>query len=567
LSGWVRMVSDVTQVYRRQTLFPVPAQDYAETEHGEVFTRGWVAEFILDLLDYRPEQDLVTRRLVEPACGAGAFVEAIARRISASCRRQGLDLIEAVDAVRAFDLLERNVTASRARVAAAFAGEGWATKVARRIAIAWVGQGDYILDDLHDRAADVVVGNPPYLRLEDVPDHRMRAYRDACPTMVGRADLYVGFFETALGTLAPGGRLGFICADRWMRNQYGRELRRLISSRYAVDAVVGMHDVDAFDAQVLAYPAITIVRNGAPGQPVAVKAERGFDANAARELTAWIGTGRRQTAVRGCFSAARLPHWFSGDDLWPAASPSRLRVLEDIADRFVPIGDPSSGIRVGIGVATGADHIFITADTAPVEPDRLLPLAMVRDTRHGRLQWSGHHLINPWGDDGHLVDLSQYPKLAAYFAQHETVLRGRHVGRRQPRHWYRTIDKVEAGLIARPKLLFADMRLTSEPVLDPGGHYPHHNLYFLTSTAWDLGVLGGLLMSKVAEAFIDAYAVKMSGGTLRFQAQYLRRIPVPLPGRIADADRQVLADAFDRRDAVAATQAALRVYGIEALPG
>ena len=560
----MRKVSGVTQVYRPQALFAVP-EDAATVVHGEVFTRPWVVEFILDLVDYRPERDLGSLRLVEPACGAGAFLEAVAHRVGASCRRHGRELTTALGAVRAFDLLERNVAAARDRVTAALIDDGWEAKIALRVATTWVRQGDYLLDDLHDRAADVVVGNPPYLRLEDVPEHRMRAYRDACPTMAGRADLYVGFFETALGTLAPGGRLGFICADRWMRNQYGRNLRKLVASRYAVEVVVGMHNVDAFDAQVLAYPAVTVIRNGRPGPVAVAKADHSFAGTAARELVTWVSGTSGAIAASG-FSAARLPQWFPGDDLWPAASPARLRLLEDVKDRFVALGSPASGVRVGIGVATGADAVFITQDTPPVEVDRLLPLAMVRDTRSGQLRWSGHHLINPWDNDGRLVDLARYPKLAAYFARHEATLRGRHVGRRQPHRWYRTIDKVEPKLISSPKLLFADLKLTSEPVLDPGGHYPHHNLYFLTSTGWDLRVLGGLLLSKLAEAFVDAYAVKMSGGTLRFQAQYLRRIPVPLPEAIGERDRRALADAFEQRDATVATEIALRIYGLDELP-
>jgi hypothetical protein len=84
---------------------------------------------------------------------------------------------------------------------------------------------------------------------------------------------------------------------------------------------------------------------------------------------------------------------------------------------------------------------------------------------------------------------------------------------------------------------------------------------------WDLRVLGGLLLSKVAEAFVAAYAaVKMRGGTLRFQAQYLRKIRVPSPSEISGTDRVALADAFDRRDVQAATRAALRVYGLAELP-
>lgn len=111
------------------------------------------------------------------------------------------------------------------------------------------------------------------------------------------------------------------------------------------------------------------------------------------------------------------------------------------------------------------------------------------------------------------------------------------------------------------------MKVTSDPVLDEGGHYPHHNLYFVVSRTWDLRVLGGLLMSEVAQLFIEAYAVKMRGGTLRFQAQYLRRIRVPHPDSLSDSDRAALAVAFDNRDTAACTVAALRVYGIETLSG
>jgi adenine-specific DNA-methyltransferase len=94
----------------------------------------------------------------------------------------------------------------------------------------------------------------------------------------------------------------------------------------------------------------------------------------------------------------------------------------------------------------------------------------------------------------------------------------------------------------------------------------HHNLYFVVSTEWDLRVLGGLLLSKVAEFFVDSYAVRMRGGTLRFQAQYLRRIRVPRPADIPANLASDLASAFDSRDSVAATRTALTIYGLEGIP-
>jgi hypothetical protein len=176
-------------------------------------------------------------------------------------------------------------------------------------------------------------------------------------------------------------------------------------------------------------------------------------------------------------------------------------------------------------------------------------------------------LINPWDADGRLVDLDSHPHLRAYYEQHADALTKRHVAAKRPAQWFRTIDKVDHALTARPKLLLPDMKATIHPVLDEGGLYPHHNLYYIVSDVWDLRVLGGLLLSQIAQAFIEAYAVKMRGGTLRFQAQYLRRIRVPRPEMISAADRAILADAFDKRDSSAATEAALRVYGVDDLTG
>jgi adenine-specific DNA-methyltransferase len=536
--------------------------------HGEVFTRRWVVDTILDLVGYTVDRDLSSLIIVEPACGEGAFLGPIVERLSVSCRRHGRGLSEAAGAIRAFDLLDRNVQAARQAAAARLHADGWPAAEIDEVTSAWVEPGDYLLREHEPRSADIVVGNPPYLRLEDVPPARMSAYRAACPAMGGRADIYIGFYETALRTLKPGGRLGFICADRWMRNQYGRGLRELVVRRYSMDLVVTMHDVDAFDAQVSAYPAITVIRSGRQGSAIVAGTTCEFGPRQAEELRAWVVGSDTPQIHASSFHAARLPHWFGSGDSWPAASPARLAMLEDLEDRFGLLEDRATGTRVGIGVATGADKVFVTHrdDEPDVEADRLLPLAMVGDTVDGVLQWNGHYLVNPWSDHGQLVQLRDYPRLAEYLERHASALRGRYVANKQPGRWYKTIDKIDHHLTAKTKLLFPDMKLTIHPVLDVGGHYPHHNLYYIVSDAWDMRVLGGLLLSKVAEAFVSAYAVKMRGGTLRFQAQYLRKIRIPKPSDISDADQAALADAFDRRDVQAATRAALNAYRILDLP-
>ena len=247
----------------------------------------------------------------------------------------------------------------------------------------------------------------------------------------------------------------------------------------------------------------------------------------------------------------------------PGLAPRRgdwrpLRRLE----RDFPTLEDGQHTRVGIGVATGCDDVFITRNKDLVEPSRLLPLTLASDTLTGIMNWSGHYLVDPW-ETGGLVDLARFPRLEAYFQDHKSVLTQRHTAKKNPQGWFRTIDRVTHSLASRPKLLIPDIKNVFNPVYEEGVNYPHHNLYFICSDAWDLEVLGGILLSTVGQFFIEAYGVRMRGGYLRFQAQYLRRLRVPRPGDIAQTRAETLVRAFRDRNRDLASELALEIYGIE----
>lgn len=529
--------------------------------YGEVFTRRWVVDVLLDLTAYTADRDLGSLRLLEPSCGSGAFLGPAVERLIASAQVHGRPLTSLHDAIRAYDLQPDHVETSRALCVDLLTSAGLSSEDASGLAASWVREADFLLSELDTSFVDVAVGNPPYIRHDDLDEETAAAYRSTWTTMTGRSDIYIGFFERCLSMLSPGGRLGFICADRWMRNQYGAALRELVSSRYSVEHVWTMHDVDAFESQVSAYPAITVLANKPQGSVVVADTSEAFGVDQARALVkASADEGAGSFQDQGV-KAHRLPHWFEGGSFWPTGSPARLALIELLNDHFSPLNNPETGTKVAIGIATGADKVYITKDTDAVEKDRLLPLSMRLDLMTGVFSWQGNYLVNPWAEDGSLVDLKKYPRMAAYLDKYPAV-KNRFVARKSPAAWYRTIDKVNPSLIDRPKLLIQDMKTSIHPVLETGGHYPHHNLYYVVSDTWDMEVLGGLLLSRVAQAFIEAYCVRMRGGTLRFQAQYLKQIRVPAPGGISEETQSLLREAFRNRDAHAATIAAGKAYGI-----
>jgi hypothetical protein len=526
-----------------------------------VYTKPWIVEVILDLAGYTADKPLAKLVALEPSAGDGAFLKAMVGRLVESCKRHRIPLSAADEALRAYDIDGEAIASAAETVRSELVRLGVEAKTASSLAKSWVRQEDFLEASLGFPIADFVIGNPPYIRLEEIPQKKADLYRDAYSTMRGRADIYIAFFQAALSQLRPGGVCAFICADRWLLNDYGRALRLFITEGYSVRYVVETHDVDAFESEVSAYPAITVISHDRQGPVIVAKALPGIETAETDYVVSHLKTARSNSVIR----TARFKEWFKGDEPWPCSSPDTLALLKELESKFPLLESDETGTTVGIGVASGADSVFVSQEPPDIEKDRLLPLAMPFDLTGGKVKWSGHYMVNPWDRDG-LVDLADYPKMARYLEQFREQLVARHTSKDRPETFHRTIDRVNVSLLSQRKLYVADIRDRLVPSLDLGKTYPHHNVYWITSRSWDLRVLGALLMSEVGEFFIRCYGVRMRGGYFRFQAQYLRRIRVPKPHAISKSIAARLVRAFDSGDQSLANKAALELYGIQALP-
>ena len=543
--------------------FPKEAYEYGRRSsgetHGVVLTKPHVVELILDLAGYSQDRDLPRMRLLEPACGQGAFLVPAVERLMNAAKAARVKPGKLANCVRAFDIDEEHVAISRAAVAEMLRLHGAGDADAGGLAQTWVRQGDFLLAPL-DRGFDAVVGNPPYIRIEQIAPALQAEYRARYQSLYDRADLYVAFIEHGLDLLGPRGVLSFVCADRWMLNRYGAPLRRLIADQYHVQSYVDLHQASPFESEVTAYPAIFSIGRQSAG-PVMVARMTACSPAECEAIRASVRGGKTRAAGDLDF----YPAWFEGDTPWIVTSPEQSEILRLLESKFEPI-EKGDLAHVGIGVATGCDEVFIVGKDSDIEPERLLPLVMRDDIERGRIRNAGRFVINTFRDQGGVVDLHEYPKLASYLKSHSAAVKKRHVAQKAPANWFRTIDRVYPELVTKPKLLIPDIAGSNEVAYDEGHFHPHHNLYFVTSDRWDLEVLGGLLSSRVALFLVWSYAVKMRGGYLRFQAQYLRRIRLPAPDSLSPALRVAIKKAFQKRDFAKLDELALKAYGIRALP-
>ena len=526
---------------------------------GAIFTRSEVVDFILDLAGYTEEQPLHKKRILEPSFGDGDFLLPIVGRLLTAWRAAkstGSALDDLGDAIRAVELHSDTFHLTHAAVITLLKREGLPVRTAMALADRWLTLGDFLLAPL-DGQFDFVVGNPPYVRQELIPAPLLAEYRSRYQTMYDRADLYIPFIERSLLALAKGGSLGFICADRWMKNRYGGPLRSLVAKLFHLKIYVDMVDTPAFHSDVIAYPAITIISRDAPGvtriahRPVIDRATLATLADALRVMPLPKETGL----------ARELACVTNGSEPWLLGSMDQMALIRRLERQFPSLEEV--GCKVGIGVATGADKVFIgDFDALDVEPDRKLPLVTTRDIESGEVKWRGQYVINPFVEGGGLVNLRDFPRLRRYLEAHQEVIADRHCAKKSPANWYRTIDRITPALAKRPKLLIPDIKDEAHIVFEDGELYPHHNLYYVTSEAWDLRVLQAVMLSSVTRLFIATYSTRMRGGFLRFQAQYLRRIRIPHWPDVPEALRVELAEAATKRDLQACNCAVFKLYGL-----
>lgn len=482
--------------------------------HGDVFTLPEVVNYMLDIAGYIPDKNLSQVSILEPACGDGEFVLEILRRLSKSAKLYNFDFNEAAHSnIYAYEIDHVKIDVALHRI------NELCLDLENPPGL--IKNANFLTANHLPAAVDIVVGNPPYVRYEQLPEDVIDFCKRSFDTFHYRADLYVPFYEKTLRMLKAGGKHCFICSDRWLRNEYGKKLRKLVADKFNIECIIDLKRVNPFQEKVSAYTSIVLLSK---------MPKRAYFSYSSIHGLSDLGNAKIMMKP-----SPRNDDWscsFVGFD-----SCDNLYGIEEF------------GLKIGIGVATGADSVFISKDLPQmVEKELLLPLITGRELRGNSMRSTGLYILNPFNPDGSLIDLSQYPRAAAYLQQHKEKLEKRHVAKKSPQAWYRTIDKINPGLIGRPKILLPDMSANTFIFVDAGAFYPAHNLYYITgSDVRNLELLSAILMSKFVTCQLSSIANTMNGGFVRWQSQYLHKLRIP---NLFDMDVEAseLLDAYHKHD-------------------
>lgn len=484
--------------------------------HGLVLTKATVVNAMLDRVGYSANFDLKNTKVIEPAAGEGAFAIEIITRLYKSSLKFNFSFQEALSNIVFYEIDNKICAILTQRI------ETLLSKFSAFTPKRMIREEDFLLTKTVQ--CDLIIGNPPYVRHENIPENQKNIYRKTFSTFTHRSDLYIAFYEKSLKLLAENGTLSFICSNRWLKNQYGKGLRDLIHFSYSLDEIIDLEKTSPFEEKVIAYPAITTIRN------IPKKTEANYyrlqNLQELYDLNKGLSEGKTVSTASG-------KPWFT----YQPTNENLYKSLDSIENQ---------GFKIGIGVATGADKIFIRKDfSSLIEEELLIPILTSKDLRNNEFNWSGNYILNPFDSTGNLIELSMYPKANAYLNSHKDRLKDRHVAKKNPLAWYKTIDKIKPSLTHQYKIVLPDISGNKFLFIDEGKHYPHHNLYYITGANQEnLVILATILISNFVKDQLLELGTTMNGGYPRWQSQNLKKLRIPIISAIPIKVRDQLISAY-----------------------
>lgn len=500
--------------------------------HAEIFTPNDVAIYMLNSIEAVLGHGLTfDNRILEPSAGKGVFVLSIIRRMYENSEAIDWNDKKMTLSITAFEINMELVNQLHHSIYTLLLELGCNEIRAQELVETWIHAKDFLSWSSNEKF-DVVVGNPPYIRYDTIGKEKTDALQKQFFTFRGRCDLYVPFIEKALLSLSPQGVLCYICSNRFTKSEYGKELRKFISKYFHVTLYLNLEHANVFGEKIAAYPSIFIIDNNV-GMPTYSKTISSLEEISIVDFH----LGQNHFSI--------FPEWYHNDEPWGTTEFFIWVKSRQVQSSLPLLTESAPGTKVGIGIATGNDEVFVKQGPVyEIEADCLLPLVTSDDIRSGRIHGQTV-LVNPWNMDGtcKLRNLAEKPGLAKYLKQFRKQLEKRYIANRSS--WYRTIDCVNSRLFKTPKIVLPDIQCGGIVGIDEDGSvYPHHNVYWIISSGWPLHLLAAILRSDFVIQQIRWSSTEIRGGNIRYQAKNLKMLRIPPRSIINEEEESILIEAY-----------------------
>ena len=360
---------------------------------------------------------------------------------------------------------------------------------------------------------DVVLGNPPYVRMEYIT-HLKPYLEKRYEVASDRADLYCYFYELGLRLLKTGGKLGFISSSSFFKTGSGKPLRMHITANASIEKIVDFGDLQVFEG-VTTYPVIMILAKGAPSEAHNAEYLK-INEMPKNDISRQFSSDAQPIAQ----SDLSAESWtLEADD----SAVLRSKITEGRKTLKEVYGESNRGIVTGLNEAFIIDRA--TRDRLIAEDRKseelLKPFVEGKDLKTWNLEPRDLWIIYiPKGQ----VDIEKYPAIKNHLLPFKAVLEKRAT----KQEWFalQQAQFAYVELMRSAKILYPDISQGPKFSLDQRGYSFSNTVYFIPSAD---GFLLGLLNSKVVWFYLSGVADALRGGVwrLRLFSQNIETIPMP----------------------------------------
>lgn len=386
---------------------------------GEYYTPLEVVQFMLDSVDYRPNEDIGRKKILDPACGSGTFLTEVTERlIQHFLNKFNKNSVHALNADEARTILERveeNVYGVDINPFAAhitqinllfrtidlydkvteknpyYTMDGFEVHVADTLTptlreqksggsdaetmqsgleqfAGYNGRAQAFIEDRNavdrikdDIEFDVVVANPPYVRIQNLNGMK-DLYSSHYASAIKNFDIYVPFIERGVDWLTDNGKLAYICPDRLVMADYAKAVRDQLVEE-PITSLIDFKEADVFDVPT-PYPCVFTLDREKVVEGNSVQCARFAEKNDGvldeiRHLDEWRTPENAEGYELFEYSQAQLAEDNQGTPaIWKPMPDDERQVFNKIeTSADLRLNDISKDIFVGM--QTSADRVYI----------------------------------------------------------------------------------------------------------------------------------------------------------------------------------------------------------------